>query len=201
MTWPGPSLCRLSLAWALASDTLVSEGCSNMYSALPYITSPLFSSIKAQPTYFNSLVLVERCKMGPREWIWKNKSDWKPSEIYKIDFIYWRFSNSFNSTWKKMKKKIGEYSLTCEGNEYEWKCFDQMEYWITVVIRTGAKWEILCFNPLCASWMAHLEVFKKPSSQFFDFYSFIFILFTFPAVSTHSFRFFQALLKIFENLK
>ena len=58
--------------------------------------------------------------MGSKEWIWKNKSNWKLFAIYTIDFIYGRFSKTFNIVWKNLKK-IGEYSLRCEGNDNKWK--------------------------------------------------------------------------------
>jgi hypothetical protein len=60
--------------------------------------------------------LVQGCKMGSKEWIWKNKSSWKLFLIYTVVFIYGRFSKTFHIFWKN-PKKIGEYSLRCEGND------------------------------------------------------------------------------------
>jgi hypothetical protein len=171
-----------------------------MYSALPYKSGAFCSSLVDQPTYFKSQVLVQGCKKGSKEWIWKNKSYWKLFVIYKIDFAYCRFSKIFNSAWNN-PKKFGEYSLRCEGNDNKWKFLDQMKYWITVVSKTETKLEIWCLNPFWDSQMPHSTVSKKPSGKFFEFFSFIFILFTCPAVASNFFRFFQALLKIFENLQ
>jgi hypothetical protein len=57
--------------------------------------------------------------------IWKNKSNWKKFEIYKIDFIYCRFSKTFNIVWKKSEKIIG-HSWTSEKNENRWKKFKKI---------------------------------------------------------------------------
>jgi hypothetical protein len=58
--------------------------------------------------------------MGSKEWTWKNESKWKRFEIYKIDFIYGRFSKTFNIVWKKLKK-LEATSWTSEKNEKNWK--------------------------------------------------------------------------------
>ena len=93
-----------------------------MYSASPYKSGTFCSSLVDQPTYLKSQVLVQGCKKGSKEWIWKNKSYWKLFVIYKIDFAYCRFSKIFNSAWKNLKK-IGGHSWTCEKNENKWKKF------------------------------------------------------------------------------
>jgi hypothetical protein len=90
------------------------------YSALPERSGTFCWSLADQPTYFKSQFLVQGCKMGSKEWIWKNKSNWKLFEIYKIDFIHCRFSKTFNIFWKNLKKIRG-HSWTCERNENKWK--------------------------------------------------------------------------------
>jgi hypothetical protein len=60
----------------------------NMYSALPERSGTFFWSLEDQPRYFKSKVLVQGCKMGSKEWIWKNKSNWNYLKFIKlISFI------------------------------------------------------------------------------------------------------------------
>jgi hypothetical protein len=43
------------------------------YSALPYKSGAFCWSLVDQPTCFKSWVLVQGCKMGSKEWIWKKE--------------------------------------------------------------------------------------------------------------------------------
>jgi hypothetical protein len=86
--------------------------------------------------------------------------------------------------------------IRCEGNDNKWRFFAQMKYWITVVSKTGTKLTTQCLNPFWDSQMLHSTVSKNSSSKFFEFFSFIFILFRCPAVASNFFKQYQRFLKI-----
>jgi hypothetical protein len=64
--------------------------CYSLYSALPERSGAFCWRLEDQPRYFKSQVLVQGCKMGSKEWMWKNKWNWKLFEIYNNWFHLWQ---------------------------------------------------------------------------------------------------------------
>jgi hypothetical protein len=163
-----------------------------MYSALPERSGTFCWSLVDQPTYFKSQVLVQGYKLGSKEWIWKNKSNWKLFEIYKIDFIYCRFSKTLNIVWKNLKKleataghvkgmKINEDLLTKWNLGPQWSA------------KQGQNWKFSALTPFGTPGCLTPQYVKNLAIIFF-FFHFFFILFRCPAVASNLVRFFQTIL-------
>jgi hypothetical protein len=161
-----------------------------LYSALPERSGAFCCSLVGQPIYFKSQVLVQGYKMGSKEWMWKNKSKWKHFEIYKIDFIYCRFSKTLNYCLKK-SDKIRGHSWTSGKNENKWKKFKKFtaRFFTYCGVRhpevpKGVK--ALNFQ-FCPCFADHCD----PRFHLVKNFSFIFIPFTCPAVASNFSYFFE----------
>jgi hypothetical protein len=142
-----------------------------LYSALPERSGPFYWSLEDQPRYFKSQVLVQGYKMGSKEWIWKNKWNWKLFAIYTIDFIYGRFSKTFNRkklesiAWDVREMILNENFSPKSNIGSQWSA------------KQGQNWKFSALNPfgtprcLTPLYLKNLSVIFLIFFHLFSFFS------------------------------